>query len=177
MPNSFLYETFNHLKADEYLKGNYIYRYRAYGVGEYENRRLTWYKAGNFFQEKELNSYMGGQEREFNPLQDESKSHINRIINTVVDNKKIPPGNYSIGCHQIRVVTEEGVIGYPAPEGFHQDGFDYLAIYCVSLNNVNGATSLISPLEDESSIYEHNLLPGEINCLLCWLKCLDLKME
>ncbi|MBD1557131.1 2OG-Fe dioxygenase family protein [Vibrio sp. S9_S30] len=161
-PNSFLYGTFEDLKADEYLNNTYVYRYRAYSVGDYNNRQLTWRESGAFFQTKDLNSYAGGLKRNFTPLSIESRHHIEEIVQTVVDSQHIPQGNYSIGCHQIRIVAEEGAVGYPAPEGFHQDGFDYLAIYCVSLNNVNGATSLISPLEDENSIYEHTLLPGEI---------------
>ncbi|SIO95801.1 2OG-Fe dioxygenase family protein [Vibrio spartinae] len=160
--NSLIHSTFEDLKADRYLKENYVYRYRAYSVGKYNTKKVTWDDTGKFFQSKDLNSYAGGLAREFVPLSDESKEHINKVIDVVVDNKNIPKENYSIGCHQIRIVAQEGAIGYPAPEGFHQDGFDYLAIYCVSLDNVNGATSLISPLEDESTIYEHALLPGEI---------------
>lgn len=69
LPNSLLHESFDNLKADEYLKSDFIYRYRAYGVGEYENNEVTWNETGKFLQTKELNSYVGGLEREFTPLQ------------------------------------------------------------------------------------------------------------
>ncbi|MCW7556015.1 2OG-Fe dioxygenase family protein [Endozoicomonas gorgoniicola] len=163
--SSSVYHSFSQLGADNYLRSNYTYRYRAYDVAEYINGQLNWMAGSEFYQSKNLNDYAGGLNRTFDPLSSKSKNHINDIATQLIKNESIPEGNYKIGCHQIRTVAEEGTVGYPAPEGFHQDGFDYLAIYCVALENINGAASLIKPVGDDKKIYEYNLLPEEIMVL------------
>jgi len=89
---------------------------------------------------------MGGVIRHFEPLIMESKHYIESIVHRLIKSAKIPQDDYEIGCHQIRISAENDFNGYPAPEGFHRDGFDYIAIHCVSLNNVNGAISLVRPI-------------------------------
>lgn len=159
------FNTFDDLKSDKYLKSEKTFRYRAYSVGTINNCKIYWKKDTSFLQPEELNSYMGGVTRQFEPLFIECKSYIESVIHRLIESSAIPDNNYEIGCHQIRVVSTDDFNGYPAPEGFHRDGFDYIAIHCISLNNVNGAVSLVRPLGDKHNLLEHILMPGQIMVL------------
>ena len=53
-----------------------------------------------------------------------------------------------------------GVTRYFAPEGIHQDGFDFLAIICVNSLNVKGGVSYIFLASDHKLVFETILLPN-----------------
>ncbi|AEG09409.1 Protein of unknown function DUF2257 [Shewanella baltica OS183] len=159
------FNSFNQLKADNYLKSKSVFRRRAYSIGSITNSRLNWKEDTTFLQSEELNRYIGGVIRHFEPLLMESKNYIESIVHRLIKSAKIPQDDYEIGCHQIRISAENDFNGYPAPEGFHRDGFDYIAIHCVSLNNVNGAISLVRPIDDEDHLLEHVLMPGQVMVL------------
>ncbi|MDC9616078.1 2OG-Fe dioxygenase family protein [Xenorhabdus khoisanae] len=159
------FDTFDTLKADNYLKDKHVFRYRAYNICAIYNHKLNWNSDSYFLQSEKLNSYAGGVARKFDPLPTECKKYIELIIYQLINSSVIPDNNYKIGCHQIRISSTDDFNGYPAPEGFHQDGFDYVAIHCVSLNNVNGAISLVRPLVDKNNLKEHILMPGQIMVL------------
>ncbi|NBT86343.1 MAG: hypothetical protein EBT45_07625 [Alphaproteobacteria bacterium] len=77
----------------------------------------------------------------------------------------LPPCDYEIGVHQIRVVADDQSMGIPAPEGIHQDGFDYIAILSVNNQNLAGGVSiLLSSQNPKDIIFEQSLQPS--NCLL-----------
>ncbi|OUY08441.1 2OG-Fe dioxygenase family protein [Acinetobacter populi] len=159
-------ETFDHLNEDKYLKAQDKFRFRAYSTGNLVNSILKWKEENSsFLQSKELNNYMGDVVRHFNQLPPRSKKYINIVIRSLFDSSTIPKANYEIGCHQIRIIATDKFNGYPAPEGFHRDGFDYIAIHCAQLNNVNGAISLVRSLDNKEKLYEHILLPSQIMVL------------
>lgn len=160
-------KSFETLKSDKYLKVENIFRRRAYSSGVFEKGKMNWKTESSFVQLKELNSYAGDIVRQFEPLTDECKKYTELLVDRILKISKIPDDNYEIGSHQIRVLATNNFNGYPAPEGFHQDGFDYIAIQCVDLKNVNGAVSLVRPIKAKSdkSLYEYILAPRQIMVL------------
>lgn len=64
-----------------------------------------------------------------------------------------------MGCHQIRVTADGESPGFPAPEGFHRDGFEYVAVTCVALRNVSGGHSLVRA--GDEVIFDRPMAPGE----------------
>ena len=44
----------------------------------------------------------------------------------------------AIGIHQMRIVTGEGESVPPAPEGVHQDGFDFIGVFFCGSDGVSG---------------------------------------
>ncbi len=73
--------------------------------------------------------------------------------------------DYEIGVHQIRVIADNQNMGIPAPEGIHQDGFDYISILSVNSQNLAGGVSvLLSSPDHKDVVFEQVLQPN--NCLL-----------
>jgi len=56
-------------------------------------------------------------------------------------------------------------MGKPAPEGIHQDGFDYVMVSCLSLKNVSGGDSILVDAKNHSQIIYDKALE-ETECLL-----------
>lgn len=154
--------TFEGLPTDPYLKGSHAYRKRAYSHGEYLDGRIQWLPSNFFLQSKDLNTYAGGIERTFADLSQPSCEYIESVITFMINHEHLNDTAYTIGCHQIRIVATDEFNGYPAPEGFHQDGFDYVAVICVDQENINGGFSLVRPISSEKAISELQLQPGQI---------------
>lgn len=60
----------------------------------------------------------------------------------------LPKDNYNVGIHQIRITTHDRQPGYPAPEGIHQDGFKFIAVYCSEMENIAGGDTTLIPHHD-----------------------------
>ena len=70
--------------------------------------------------------------------------------------------HFSIGIHQVRVITDKDHVGDNAP-GLHKDGYDYSCDLNISRNNVNGGITLLSTSEKEEDIFlEHTLTLNEV---------------
>lgn len=148
--------SFNNLPADTFLRKNepYEYRYRRYDSGEIIKSELKWDNTPNdFLQDTSINSYVGGVSRKFATLEPTIKIFVSNIIVKRIVEKSIPKNNYKLGVHQIRIRANDNFIGKPAPEGIHQDGFDYVAVSCIDLNNISGGTSVLVDSQDYKKIY------------------------
>jgi hypothetical protein len=89
-------------------------------------------------------------------------SEISLVILDQRNAKFLALDSYEIGVHQIRIVCEGLKIGYPVPEGPHQDGFDYVAIYCINVfNAAGGVSSLYAGSKDGEMVYRGTLKAGD----------------
>lgn len=134
-------KTYQYLEPDQYLQGEYLFRYRAYSTGELRAQRVTWLEQSGFFQSKEINQYAGGIQRVFQPLSVHFREWVTELILSVRTQPLFSDNAYAIGVHQIRITAEGGHLGYPVPEGPHQDGFDLVSIHCLNVSNVDGGTT------------------------------------
>lgn len=156
-----LIQSFEQIPADGYLKETFCYRKRCYSTGYLKNGIFKWdEKSPSFIQSEKLNTYLGGITRQFHPISQAIRNDIEKnIISTAY--KFLPPFDYSIGIHQIRIIANKLNQGMPAPEGIHQDGFDFVTIACINTVNVSGGVSLILDAHDYAKIFfEGILLPG-----------------
>ena len=66
-----------------------------------------------------------------------------------------------IQVHQIRVYTESEDEVDLAPEGIHQDGYNFIAMCCISRKNISGAISHIYD-ENKNVVHSIQLQEGEM---------------
>ena len=59
--------------------------------------------------------------------------------------------NISIGIHQIRIRCGTEFVGYPVPEGWHSDGFNYVVLLNVDSKNITGG---ITRIKFQKSMYD-----------------------
>jgi hypothetical protein len=156
-----LLESFATLPADEFLKGDDEFRRRTFARADLKGPSVRWTEANEFVQSEELNSYAGGVVRTFAPLGEPARRFTENLVADPSVQDFLGGEEYRLGCHQIRVVAGDEFNGLPAPEGFHHDGFDVVAVTCVALHNVNGAVSLFRTVDRPGTVLERTLSPGE----------------
>lgn len=166
---TFIVDSFEDLPEDKYLFEEFKYRRRRYSCGIIKKLHgiyeMEWLRDKEFFQPKEINKYLGNVVRNYKPL---SKNVLDYVKENIAFNclQLLPAAeksDYEFGIHQIRVSTKDGCVSYPAPEGFHKDGYDYIGIICVNYNNIEGGTNLICLEHDESRIvFEKKLNKNEL---------------
>ena len=102
--------------------------------------------------------------RHFAGLEDRfiGTSVFRSMVTTFHDFIGIDPEVCEIGVHQIRIVCSSTIAGTPAPEGIHQDGFDYIGIFCVERYRINGATTSVYSAKDQPPLFSRALEPGEV---------------
>ena len=130
--------SFNDLPLDKYYDN---IRYRSFSLIDCNN----WMKIGNsvYYQDSNYNNYLGNKIREYSHisddvLNDESfKDMINEFILTINTFEKMYTFLY---VHQIRVECNENNVN-PIPEGIHKDGYEFIGIYCVSRENIEGGVT------------------------------------
>lgn len=160
--DSDLLASFGNLPPDDYTRGGSTFRFRAFGAATVKGDTIKWTDNRPFFQSEDINGYAGGQQRYFPPLPEPAQRFAaalatDRDVRSVVNGEEL-----EIGVHQMRVTASDEHNGYPAPEGFHQDGFEHVAVTCIAQHNVNGGTSMIAPLDDpEQIVLDRRMQPGE----------------
>ena len=160
--SSELISSFQNLPLDRYTKENYDYRKRRYSLGQLNyNRTVNWLNNNVFFQSIETNLYNGNLNRNFESLEDNVLQEIEKHIlpNILVE---LPKFEYQIGIHQIRVFCNNNNLGLPAPEGIHQDGFQFIAICCIASKNINGGVTQIFDQDKITIAYEKILTPNDL---------------
>lgn len=105
--------------------------------------RFLWHHDTSFFQQDEINGYAGGVHRRFAPLGEAARKFAEDFVNSPGTREIVTEEDFGIGCHQIRITADDTVLGRPAPEGFHHDGFDVVGVTCVAVENVSGGISLV----------------------------------
>jgi len=156
-----LVKSFETMPEDNYLKQDFCYRKRCYSTGSIKNGIFFWDEiSSSFLQTKNLNSYVGGVSRSFTPISQSIKNDIeNNIVTTAYG--FLPPVDYSLGIHQIRIVANKFNQGMPTPEGIHQDGFDFVTVACINTANVSGGISFVLDAHDHTKVaFEGTLFPG-----------------
>lgn len=152
---------FNELPEDPYIKGNY--RQRRLSRFKLADNELIQLPHGYLYQSKDYNSVVGGLKREFYPLDREliALDEFKQLVKEVSDYCKLKPG-VDIGVHQIRTLCSPKNFGNPAPEGIHQDGANFVAIFSVDRHNVEGGATHLYMARREKPVFSKVLHPGEL---------------
>jgi len=154
-------EFFNELPVDPYIKGNY--RLRRLSRFTVSRDNLIKLPHGYLFQSKEYNPLVGDVKREFAEL-DDALIKLDIFKNLVLafsDSCKLHP-EAEIGVHQIRTTCSPNNLGNPAPEGIHQDGTDFIGIFSVDRDNIQGGETHLYTAKKEKPVFSKILNPGEL---------------
>jgi hypothetical protein len=152
---------FANLPLDPYIHGTIRRRRFSRFQGEPEN--LTRLEHKFFEQSSSVNKLAGGVKRDFAELEEDlvRLPEFQVLVSRFVDFSKIEPETTEIGIHQIRIVASTNQVGEPAPEGIHQDGFDFVGIFCISREHLLGAETHLYENPSQPPIFAKELHPGE----------------
>jgi hypothetical protein len=146
------------LVADQHVKPPHAGRFRRYGRFAYSRNVPTLRPLPHqpFFQSREVNTYAGGIQREFEPLRRVfAESPLLRAIllaGVAAFVGEDDHRSWELGVHQIRVIGLSEQAGAPTPEGPHRDGFDYVAMHLINRRNVDGGQTLLHAGAEDISI-------------------------
>ena len=154
--------SFNRLPADinEKSQGRY-FRYRKFSRLILFNKKFLPVKDTNFYQKRKINRFAGGKVRKFKAI--DSKV-LNGFAHIFEKNflKKITMKKMEIGFHQLRIKCGKNFVGYPVPEGWHKDGFDYVIILNIGSKNIKGGVSRIkNKIDNDHDAFSWFLKKGE----------------
>ncbi|MEH2337253.1 2OG-Fe dioxygenase family protein [Nostoc sp.] len=152
---------FSNMPIDPYIKGNY--RSRRLSRFTVSGNELIKLPHGHFFQSKEYNRLVGDVKREFAELDDAliELDIFRNLVLAFTDSCKIHP-EAEIGVHQIRIICSPDNSGNPAPEGIHQDGTDFIGIFSVNRDNIEGGETHLYTAKKEKPVFSKVLNPGEL---------------
>ena len=151
---------FDRLPVDPYIQGTF--RERRYGRVEKEGSRFFPLDNGVFFQAAAINKFLGDVPRTYAELDPAFVAHpaFGQMLTRFARHVRLADGK-AIGIHQMRITTAQGESVPPAPEGVHQDGFDFIGVFfCGSEGVSGGALQLYHGLK-EQPFFQQELLPGE----------------
>lgn len=143
-------QSFDELIRDPYFPTGQGIRRRRLSRFSYqsETNQLQREPAAPFIQAKAYNHLLGGRPRYFEPLSPaiESCFILDLILKRLIQMLPSPHSNWHINVHQIRVCPEE-TIAYPAPEGIHQDGHDFIAMLMIQRLNIAGGENQVFDMQ------------------------------
>ncbi len=152
---------FRNMPIDPYIKGNY--RSRRLSRFIVSEDRLIKLPHGYLFQSKEYNPLLGDIKREFAELEDAliELDIFKNLVLAFSDSCKLHP-EAEIGVHQIRTICSPDNLGNPAPEGIHQDGTDFIGIFSVDRDNIQGGETHLYAAKKEKPVFSKILNSGEL---------------
>lgn len=152
---------FQNLPLDPYVQGKF--RLRRFSRFQGSPERLKRLEHKYFEQSAAVNKLAGGIKRDFAELDDHMLAlpDFHMLVAQFVDFSKIDPESAEIGIHQIRIVSSPDMVGEPAPEGIHQDGFNFVGIFCIKRENLIGAETHLYENPANPPIFAKELQPGE----------------
>lgn len=157
---STLEASFADLPEDAYAqKGLRSRRYSRYRLSA--DGRLNHLDHRDFMQSKKVNKAVGDVERRFEEI--EATTSENPAFVAMFEAFRAHTGlrpESVVEAHQIRWHCRNRVT-IPAPEGTHQDGFDFIAMFMVDTADLSGGEVLVYPSPDRNPLLKANLKPGE----------------
>ncbi|MCC7304661.1 MAG: 2OG-Fe dioxygenase family protein [Alphaproteobacteria bacterium] len=155
-----LQATFANLPEDQYAEKRLrSRRYSRYKLSR--DGKLTHLTHKEFMQSKNINKAVGDVERNFEEIETQLETNPAFIkmfeefrAHTALSDESV------IEAHQIRWHCKR-FVKIPAPEGIHQDGFDFIAMYMVNSYNVEGGDIMIYPKLDAPPSFKKKLQPGD----------------
>jgi len=157
-------EYFENMPFDPYVRGDFRKRrFSSIKKDHFGNYELLPHKT--FTQSADVNDLLGDVVREYEELETSlinSDSFI-EIVEGFVKLSGVNPYLSEIGIHQMRVLSSLYIKGEPAPEGRHQDGFDFIGIFCARRVEVSGGKSeLFLNKKDQEPLLEKTLDENEL---------------
>lgn len=151
---------FDRLPVDPYIQGRF--RERRYGRVEKEGSRFYPLDNGVFFQAAAINKFLGDVPRTYAELDPAFVAHptFQLMLARFARHTQLADGQ-AIGIHQMRIVIGEGESVPPAPEGVHQDGFDFIGVFFCGSDGVSGGALQLYHGLKEQPFFQQQLNAGE----------------
>lgn len=150
---------FDQLPPDPYADNRL--RSRRYSRLKFKEGKLFLRSHKQFMQEKDINEYLGDVLREYEEVDDlllENET-FTKMCQEFLDRTDLSEKDV-IEVHQIRFHCRKNAKA-PAPEGVHQDGFDYIGIYVVESDNHKGGEVLLFENKTDDPFFSKAFEPGE----------------
>lgn len=143
---------FESLVPSTYKDG--AYRLRRYSKFDFDEQAgIRVHEGASFVQNDNINTFQGNVVRTYDNLSQtvQSDPAFLNMCQTLAKTANLP-NPCTLEAHQIRIIARpEMPIAQSAPEGIHQDGFDYVAIFTVARHNEQGADLLVWQSKDSPS--------------------------
>lgn len=149
-------DSFNSLLLDPYSGGGS--RFRRFSQYELAKGHLRLLPHRPFVQPKSYNPMVGGVLREFAPLVCDPSDPVLSISESGGLNME---QIWQVNVHQIRTICTQKSQGIVVPEGPHQDGHMYVALWVVRRNNITGGETSLLPLHADDPFFTHTIEAGE----------------
>ena len=143
--------SFNDLPETDHADGSY--RLRKYSHVECNSafgmKAVVDLGVGQFTQSSKYNKHQGGMARNFNPIDGTvlNSSIMEEMVNVFRDKCSLSD-QFEMDIHQMRVKCKGGATQL-SPEGWHQDGYDRIAMIGVDRHNIIGGEALLSTSKTE----------------------------
>ncbi|WP_111874500.1 2OG-Fe dioxygenase family protein [Aeromonas bivalvium] len=138
---------FGQLPVDPYIDGDF--RRRRYGRFEKQGQGFHRLDNGVFFQAAAINKFLGDVPRTYADL-----------VPAFVRHTALADGR-EIGVHQMRICAASGSETPPAPEGVHQDGFDFIGVFFCGSQGVSGGELQLYHGLRQPPFFQQALTTGE----------------
>ena len=158
-----LLQSWNRLEPDNYLLGP-KFRSRLYAMyrGEAATGYLDRKPHGPHFQRNVHNAVFGGLERWFQPMERGTVGNLALremigVALSVFAEIDPPKVAFHVETHQFRVEPVAHGAGHPTPEGLHRDGRDWVAIFMIARENVQGGETRICDVATDRELARFTL--------------------
>ncbi|WKE66870.1 2OG-Fe dioxygenase family protein [Gallaecimonas kandeliae] len=153
-------DSFNALPKDPYIQGDF--RYRCYSNVKLVAGQVQRLPTKSFMQSSDINQYLGDVERRYEEIPD-ATLHGEAMV-AMLEGFQQECGlsdEAVIEIHQIRIKTESRNATPPAPEGVHQDGFDFLGVYVLGTGSVEGGELMLYEAKDAAPFFCERFADGQ----------------
>lgn len=134
-----LHADFDMLTPSTYKDG--AYRLRRYSKFDFDDDSLQihLHTGTTFVQDDSINEFQGNITRTYDDLSNTvcHNPAFLQMCRALVQNSALP-SQCILEAHQMRIIAKSDMAAQSAPEGIHQDGFDYVAVFTVARHNETG---------------------------------------
>jgi hypothetical protein len=115
------------------------------------------------YQSLEVNPAHGGYERHYPPLADEMAARLGDALRLFQTAARLPEDAEVLVQAQRITTGNDGKIGHPAVEGFHQDDVSWVGILLIARSSLSGGMTLVSSTSDEHGlVFAGELQAGQL---------------
>tara|TARA_Y100000593_G_scaffold93053_1_gene186539 strand:+ start:89 stop:730 length:642 start_codon:yes stop_codon:yes gene_type:complete len=155
--------SFNNLPETDHADGKYRLRKYSRVHAVASSGELVHLEDNTFTQSEEYNKHQGGMSRKFENIDNEviDSKALSSLTKAFFEGCKIYKGQYEFDIHQMRVICKGGATQL-SPEGWHQDGYDYIGVVGVTRNNIIGGEMLLSTSKMDTPFLQATIDTGTL---------------
>jgi hypothetical protein len=152
--------SFANLPKSDYLDG--AFRLRRFSHFTFSGNRLTMLPTKAFSQSDDVNGFQGNVAREYQDIEEQvvDSEAFTQMFESFKEMTQVQDSK-PIEVHQMRILGNKGNLTEAAPEGVHQDGFDYLGVFVIDRKNIEGGEICVHQTKEQPPIFKHAFDKGE----------------